>query len=177
MTGFLSRCWLVPLALAASALIGAGVATAQCADCAITPGDPVGPSTQERPLEIEFESTLNFDRLLLNGNGPGTARIDPDGGRDVAGSVESIGGRALVGRMILTGEPGRQVDVVFPDKIELIGISGAVITIRQIFSDLPKNAELDSNGRLVVQFGGELGIDGDSDGDFRGNLLIRADYL
>lgn len=154
-----------------------GEASAQCTLCGITPGESRPDSDQQQELSIEFETTLDFDKLLLNGSGPGWARLSPEGDRDVSGSVESIGGRAAVGRLVVHGAPNRPVSIDFPRTIELVGMSGTVITIRELYTDLPSDPVLDSSGRLVVSFGGQVTVDGDSGGDYRGNLLIRADYL
>lgn len=167
------------LALVAAAML-AGVAAPAAHGApgfAITPGEEVPATAEPAPLTISFESALNFDRLLTNGNGPGSARLDPSGEHDVAGSIESIGGRAVVGRMVIEGEPNREIAVDFPETIELIGMSGESILIRKVFTNLTDMPALDSTGRLEVLIGGEVTIDGDVDGDFRGNLLVRANYL
>lgn len=170
----------VPLALVCApglAQAAKPAAAPSCALCGITPGEERPPGAEPRPLTMEFESKLDFDRLLADGDGPGTATLSANGNSDASGSVEMIGDRAVVGRLILEGEPGRDVAIEFPERIELVSMSGAIITVSRITTDLPRNPTLDPSGRLVVSFGGEVTIDGSSGGDFRGNLLVRADYL
>lgn len=151
-------------------------AAAQCALCGITPGDPAN-AAQPLPLEIEVETALDFDRIIVEGAGSGLVRLMPDGRTDISGAVQSISGRARIGRLVLRGEPNRPVQVSFPDKLELVGLKGSVISIRSLVTNLPQSPVLDSTGQLAIDFGGELEVSGDSDGDFRGNLTVRADYL
>lgn len=172
-----TTCYALGVAIAA---ILAGIepapALAQCGFCGITPGDSLA-TTQSKPLEIQLETTLDFDRIIVDGNDGGTVRLLPDGSSDVSGSVESIGGRARIGRVVLHGEPNRPVHVSFPKSVELTGMRGTVISIRSLVTDLPVSPTLDSSGQLTVEFGGELDVHGDADGDFRGNLVVSADYL
>lgn len=151
-------------------------AAAQCALCGITPGDPAN-ATGSVPIEIELESTLDFDRIIVEGGGGGSVRLLPDGTAEFGGAVQSISGRARIGRVIIRGEPRRAIHVSFPDKLELIGLKGTIISINALVTNLPDSPSLDSNGQLIVDFGGELAIRGDADGEFRGNLMVRADYL
>ena len=46
-----------------------------------------------------------------------------------------------------------------------------------IFSDLPAQPRLDSQGLLTFRFGGELHVQGDASGDYRGDVPINVDYL
>lgn len=154
----------------------AAPAAAQCAFCGITPGDPAA-ATESAPIEIELETTLDFDRIIVEGNGGGAVRLLPDGISDFSGSVQSVSGRARLGRVIIHGQPNRPISVTFPRTLELSGIKGTVIEIRQLVTNLPDSPTLDSSGQLVVDFGGELDVRGDADGEFRGNLMVRADYL
>ncbi|MGH6783213.1 MAG: DUF4402 domain-containing protein, partial [Sphingomicrobium sp.] len=94
-----------------------------------------------------------------------------------SGAAESPGGRARIGRVIIRGEPNRAIYVDFPKSVELIGMKGDMVTVTALVTDLPDHPRLDSRGELAVDFGGELTVQGDVDGDFRGNLLVRADYL
>ncbi|MEO6432755.1 MAG: DUF4402 domain-containing protein [Sphingomicrobium sp.] len=165
----------VAFATISAGLVPAPVA-AQCAFCGITPGDATA-SSQPTAIEIELETTLDFDRIIVDGNGGGAVRLMPDGSSDFSGSVESVGGRARIGRVIIHGEPNRPIFVSFPRTLELTGMKGTVISISALVTNLPDSPTLDSSGRLVVDFGGQLDVRGDADGEFRGNLLVRADYL
>lgn len=161
---------------AALAGLASAPAAAQCAFCGITPGDPVK-NTEAAPLEIELETTLDFDRIIVDGDGGGAVRLSPDGLNEISGAVEQVSGRARIGRVVIHGEPNRAVYVSFPERIELVGMAGTVIEVRSLVTNLPASPTLDSSGRLVVDFGGELEVHGGADGQFRGNIIIRADYL
>ena len=113
-----ARTALVTFALAASALLTAVPdARAQCRLCA-------NPSTTPRPegvagtIQLQVEATLDFDRLVVMGDGEGTATLLPDGTRRTSGSVEAISGRAMVGEAHVRGEPGRAVRVDLPRHLE-----------------------------------------------------------
>ena len=170
----------VLVAAAFAAAMGAcvpAVASAQdCAFCGITPGESSA-RTGPAPIELHLETTLNFDRVILDGSGAGLVMLKPDGASQVSGAVESLGGKTMVGRLVIRGEPGRAILVDFPATLELISINGGTLSVESVVTDLPPSPALDPSGQLVVNFGGELKISGDVDGDFRGNLLIRADYL
>ena len=153
-----------------------GAAAGDCPMCGITPGDSAA-SNDVAPLEIEIETTLDFDRVIVGGNGAGAVRLLPDGSAAASGGAETPGGRARIGRVIIRGEPNRAIYVDFPKSVELIGMKGTMVTVTALVTDLPDNPRLDSRGELAVDFGGELEVRGDVDGDFRGNLLVRADYL
>lgn len=171
---FSSAAWL---SLAMMPLGPGSVAAAQsCVLCGITPGDSAT-SDEVQPLEIELETTLDFDRVIVDGSGAGSVRLLPDGSGSSSGGIEAPGGRSRIGRIVIRGVPNRAITVDFPKTIELTGMKGTTVSITAVVTDLPANPTLDSRGELAVDFGGELRIDGDVDGDFRGNLLVRADYL
>lgn len=127
-------------------------------------------------IELEIETSLNFDRLVLFGAGEGSARIAPDGATSATGSVTDIGPRAMVGKAIIQGEPGRAVRIDLPSRIELHSFSGGTISFDQVTSDLPALPRLDSAGRLSFRFGGRVRIRGDAEGDYRGALPITVEY-
>jgi hypothetical protein len=127
-------------------------------------------------VTVEIETGLNFDRLVVLGAGTGSAELRPDGSRLAQGTVADIGPRAMVGTAILHGEPGRFVRVDLPSRIELYSLGGGEIAFDEVTSDLPAMPRLDSSGTLTFRFGGRLRITGDADGDYRGDLAIRAEY-
>jgi len=129
------------------------------------------------PVELDVETSLDFDRLILAGTGEGSAELGPDGARSVAGSITAISSRAMVGEVVIRGEPGRLVRIGLPDRIELHGLAGGSIRLESIRSDLPPMTRLDGNGRLSFRFGGVLRVSGDLDGEFRGNVPIDVDYF
>ena len=129
------------------------------------------------PMTVEVETSLDFDRLVLTGPSGGTARLGADGSRATSGGIAEFSGRAMVGSMVIRGEPGRAVRIDLPSRIELQGWNGASIVIERIGSDLPDSPRLDASGRLGFRFGGELSVQGDSEGEYRGDIPITVEYL
>ena len=162
--------------LLASSLTAVPDARAQCRLCD-KPTTIPDPSAAEGPIDLQIEAGLDFDRLVVMGEGSGTATIRPDGTRQASGSVEVISGRAMVGVARVRGEPGRMVRVDFPSRIELYSVEGARISIDEIVTDLDSAARLDSAGNMSFRFGGRVHLSGNSDGDFRGDLPITVEYL
>jgi hypothetical protein len=167
---------LSPIALLAGALAVPAAAPAQCRLCA-TPVTQLGGSSGSTPIRLEVQARLDFDRVILADSSPGTARLSPDGSSSTSGSIGALTGRAMVGSVIVRGEPGRLVRIGFPDSIMLFGLTGNSIRVRALTSDLPTSARLDSQGMLHFRFGGELEVRGDVDGDYRGDIPITVDYL
>ena len=128
------------------------------------------------PVSLEVEASLDFDRLVLSGDGQGRAVLGPDGARSVSGSVTALSARAMLGEVLVRGEPGRQVRIELPPSIELHGFNGGMIRVESIRSDLPPVPRLDTNGRLSFRIGGVLSLSGSADGDFRGDARINAEY-
>lgn len=167
----------LPIALLAGALAMPAAAPAQCRLCATptTTPDPTGTGT---PIRLEVQARLDFDQvILIESTGVGTARIAPDGSSSTSGSIGALGGRAMVGSVIVRGEPGRLVRIGFPQSILLHGLSGNAIRVSALSSDLPASARLDSQGTLQFRFGGALEITGAVEGDYRGDIPITVDYL
>ena len=168
---------LSPIALLVGAIAMPGVAPAQCrlCDTPTTAPDLAGADT---PIRLDVQARLDFDQvILIDSGGAGTARIAPDGSSSISGSVGAIGGRAMVGSVIVRGEPGRLVRIGFPESILLHGLTGNSIRVRSLTSDLPSAARLDSQGKLHFRFGGALEISGAVEGDYRGEIPITVDYL
>ncbi len=161
------------LGLAAGPLGLPAPGAAQCRLCTeptTVRTDPDGTST---PLQVEVRTTLDFDRLILTGAGTGSALLAADGTRRASGSVGMVGGRAVAAEIVVRGEPGRAVRVDLPAHIDLYGLKGGSLRIGSIESNLPASPTLDAAGELHIRIGGELTVDGDLDGDFRGDV---ADY-
>jgi len=156
-------------------LTGATPAEGQCRLCS-TPVTSVTDLQSNDQVTVEIETGLDFDRLVVLGAGTGSAELRPDGSRSAQGTVADIGPRAMVGTAILHGEPGRFVRVDLPSRIELYSLGGGEIAFDEVTSDLPAMPRLDSSGTLTFRFGGRLRITGDADGDYRGDLAIRAEY-
>lgn len=171
----------VPIVLAALAATGlSGPATAQetAAPCRLCDAkDPAASDRPATPVTLSIEASLDFDKLIYAGMGDGSAEIGPDGARRVTGSITAIGARAMVGHVVIRGEPGRFVRVVLPDRIMLTGLSGGIVRLESIRSDLSAAPRIGSDGTLSFKFGGVLRMSGDIDGEFRGDVSIDVDYF
>lgn len=172
------------LALCRLALIGAVAiaapalpqdASVPCALC--SPTITTAEQRPATPVSLDVEAKLDFDRLILAGAGAGSAELGPDGSRSVSGSVTALSARAMVGEVVIRGEPGRDLRVDLPSSIELYGFNGGTIRVESVRSDLPPVPRLDSNGRLTFRFGGVVRITGDADGEFRGDARINVEYF
>ena len=173
----LLRVALLPsIALLAGVLLVAGTASAQCRLCD-TPTTTPDVEGESVPIRLDIQARLDFDQLILRDSSIGTARLSPDGSSSSSGSIETMSGRAMVGSVIVTGEPGRLVRIGFPGAIELTSLSGSAIRLTNLTSDLPTAARLDSAGQLTFRFGGEIALSGNVDGAYRGDIPITVDYL
>ncbi len=161
------------LGLAAVAL--SNPVAAQCRLCTAPSSEPVADTAP--PVALEVEANLDFDRIVLAGVGEGSATLRPDGSRQTSGTIVSIGGRAMVGSIVVRGEAGRAVRVSLPSHIALLGLNGSEIGIDQVTSDLPSSPRIASDGTLSFRIGGALHIVGDVDGDYRGDFSVDVDYL
>ena len=121
--------------------------------------------------------SLDFDRLVLTGSGGGTALLGADGRRSTSGDLAGLSGRAMAGSAVIRGEPDRLIRIAMPKRIELHGMTGGRIRIERLETDVPPVARLSPAGRLEFRFGGELWIEGDLEGDFRGQVPITVEYL
>ena len=128
-------------------------------------------------MDLQIESRLDFDALVLLGSGGGTATLRPDGTRTSTGTIVDVNGRAMVGRASVRGEPGKTVRIDMPRAIEMHSISGGAITMDQIVTDLPSIPRLDSRGMLEFRFGGRLQVNGEAEGEYRGDVPILIEYL
>ena len=172
-----ARTALLAFGIAAAALLAAAPsARAQCRLCETPTTAPVQDGAEGK-IDLQIEAGLDFDRLIVSGTGEGSATLLPDGTRQVSGSVEAIGLRAMVGEASVRGEPGRLVRIDLPARIELYSLSGGRIIIDELVTDLPGVPKLDSAGNLKFRFGGRIRLSGNSDGDFRGDLPITIEYL
>jgi len=149
--------------------------TAPCSLCA--PDSAAEEDKPKVPVSLGVEVNLDFDRLIVSGLGGGTAELGPNGIRSVAGSVTAMGARAMVGEVVIRGDPGRYLRIALPRRIELQGYSGGIIRLESLRSDLPDTPRLDGNGRLRFRIGGVLQVSGDASGEFRGDVPIEVDYL
>jgi hypothetical protein len=165
----LRLCSIVAAAAAASPAYG------QCRLCD-TPTVTRPESVDGADVKLQIETSLNFDRLILDGAGDGIAVIRPDGSTSATGALSTVGPRAMVGTVAVHGEPGRSIRVDIPRQIELYSLSGGRMTFDDVQSDLAAAPRLDSAGNLTFRFGGRVRVSGDSEGDFRGDLPITVEY-
>ena len=159
----------IALALAAPASADEEV----CELCAL-----VERPTDDRPLQIEIDSGLQFSRLGLRGRSGGEAEIDPQTGeKRVDQNMIDLGGMSYQGRATVTGEPLRPVRIELPARVQLRTPDGAEAELTGFVTDLPPVAMLDANGRLEFSFGARLTSHGARGGNFRGRIPIRVDYF
>lgn len=148
---------------------------AQCRLCS----QPSGTSSLQASsgdVDLQIETDLAFDRLLLGGAGQGAATIRPGGASSAEGAVLEIGPRATVGSVVVHGEANRQVRVDIPHRVDLFSSGGGRITLLEVATDLPASPRLDAAGNLSFHFGGRLVLTGDDDGQYRGDVPITVEY-
>ena len=168
------RC-LVPIL---TCLVLASLAAPAAAQCRLCNAGEAALATADSavPVQLEVETSLDFDQVVLTGTAGGIARLGPDGSRGTSGALEAISARAMVGEILIRGEPGRSIRIDLPGRIDLYG-SGGSLSITRISRDLSPAPRLDSAGRLRVRFGGELFVAGNAEGTSRGDVAITVDYL
>ena len=148
---------------------------AQCRLCE-QPTTAAPLDTPSGDVQLQIETNLNFDRMVLSGAGPGAATIRTNGTNGVEGSVLELGPRATVGTVLVHGDPNRSVRIDVPRRIELFSLSGGQITLDDVNVDVPFVSRLDAAGNLTFRFGGRLVFSGDTDGPYRGDLPITVEY-
>jgi hypothetical protein len=157
-------------------LAAASAADAQCRLCD-TPSTGLSTEAEKTEVDLQVETRLDFDALVMLGDGEGTATLRPDGSRIVTGMVGDISGRAMVGSATVRGEPNRAIRIDLPRSIAMHSLRGGEVTMDEIVSDLPSVPRLDSAGNLNFRFGGRLKVTGDAEGDYRGDVPITVEYL
>ena len=165
---------LVFAAVAAAAAISSP-ANGQCRLCT-TPSTSQADSSAAEDVKLEIETTLDFDRLIIAGQGAGEAVLRPDGSALGTGSVTSMAPRSRVATVIVRGEPGRTLRIEMPKRIDLFSLEGSRLTFDQLVTDADDLPRLDSAGNLTFHIGGRLRFTGDEDGDYRGDLPITVEY-
>ena len=171
------KCHALLLAALVAAAVGPSPARGQCRLCA-TPTTTISKSSEGGPLHLEVETSLDFGRLVLSGEGTGAAVIRPDGSTTTQGALDRVSPRAMVGTASVRGTPGRAVRIELPHTIELYSLGGrGRILVDDVTSDLPSDPRLNSSGNLTFRFGGRLSVTGDLEGEYRGDMPIIVDYL
>lgn len=165
------------LLIALAVFAASSPASAQCRLCdqpaaaVLSDAKPAGGD-----VDLQIETNLNFDRLILSGGGAGAVTIRPDGSSGAEGSVIQPGTRSMVGTVLVHGEANRAVRVDMPRRIELFSLGGGRMTLDDVKSDLAAAPRLDAAGNLSFRFGGRLLVSGDADGPYRGDLPITVEY-
>jgi hypothetical protein len=160
--------------LAAISVILPGAAVGQCRLCD-RPTLGAQPSSSG-DVELQIETNLSFDRMILSGTGTGAATVRADGSTGVEGSVMELSPRATVGTVLVQGEPNRTVRIEIPRRIQLFSLGGGQITLDGVSTDVSAVTRLDAAGKLSFRFGGRLVLSGDCDGPYHGDLPIRVEY-
>lgn len=160
---------------AIAAAAASSPANGQCRLCGTPSTVPVetGPSED---VKLDIETTLDFDRLIIGGQGSGEAVLRPDGSTLGTGSVTGMAPRARVATVVVHGEPGRALRIDIPRRIDLFSLDGSRLTFDQVLTDADNLPRLDSAGNLTFHIGGRLRFMGDEDGDYRGDMPITVEY-
>jgi hypothetical protein len=162
------------------ALLWCGSAVPLAADdCRLCSEHSVLDASQPRPDKapvVDILSGLAFNRAAQNGKGNGKISVSTDGGSAVNGGLIDLGGSAVAGTAVIHGAPGRYVRIELPYKVEMKSANGGKIEISNLRTNLGISPQLDATGQLSFSFGGDLHVDGDMSGKFRGRIAITAQY-
>src|SRR5690348_5914765 len=101
---------LLPVTAAVAALTAATPALGQCRLCD-KPTTALTQSSEDAGLELEIQTSLDFDRLILGSAGQGAAVVRPDGSTASQGAVGMVSPRAMVGTGLVHGSSGKVVRV------------------------------------------------------------------
>jgi hypothetical protein len=172
----MGRSAILAIVTALGLATGVSSAAGQCRLCSTPTTEPDQPTAKDQ-VALEVETSLNFGELVVDGSGIGSATIRPDGSTQSLGAVADISPRAMVGSVVVHGQPGRMIRIDLPSRIILHSLSGGEISFDDVVSDLPSIPRLDSAGALTFRFGGRLRVTGDAEGQYRGDLPITAEYL
>ena len=149
--------------------------SAPCRLCAA--GEAAADTQSDKPLKLEVQTRLEFDKVVFAGLGEGQFLLSPQGTAHLSGAAAASGARAMPGSVMIRGEPGRAVRIELPGRVMLFGEGGSTIHIDSIVTDLPDFPRIADDGTLSFRFGGDLRISGDSDGAYRGSVDIVVEYL
>lgn len=155
-----------------------GAAQEVAVPCRLCPANPAAADKQpDRPLRLEVQTRLEFDKVVFAGLGEAQFLLSPQGTAQLSGAATASGARAMPGSVLIRGEPGRAVRIDLPGRVELLGEGKSAIRIESIVTDLPDFPRIGDDGTLSFRFGGDLRISGDSDGAYRGSVDIVVEYL
>ena len=83
----------------------------------------------------------------------------------------------MPGTIVILGEPGRQVRVDVPTRIDLAGEYGGGVRIDRIITDLPTFPRIGDDGLLTLPLRRRDPDHGETDGNYRGAVDFMVDYL
>jgi hypothetical protein len=134
----------------------------------------VGPG---KALNVRIDAELAFGVAAIGPNGAGMIAIDPRTDlRVVSGGLIDLGGLTFSGVVRLTGQPFRRVRITLPSVETMSAAGGGKAQITGFSTNLPTTAMLDLNGNLLFHFAGRFSVSGGETGDFRGRVMVSADY-
>lgn len=175
----------VPFAFAAAILaIGAGgpvMAQGKCSFCDANPPPKGngGGRPNNRALDLEIRSDIDFGRLLILGSGDGRVILDlATGSKMVFGDLDDFGGLTVQGQATIRGKPLNTVRVEFPGSVTLSDARGGRAELRDFKTNLRAMPTLDANGQLDFTYTGTLYTTAAvaSGGTLRGRIPIQVDY-
>lgn len=177
------RLAVLPFALLAGAgLVAPASSIAQqagaapCRLCSAVPLDTTN-ARPAAPLHLQVETRLDFDKVVVEGKGNALFALSPSGIARLSGAASAAGARAMPGRVLVRGEPGRAVRVDLPATVRLFGAGNDAISIDKLVTDLPSFPRIGDDGTLSFRFGGDLRLSGDGDGAYHGTIDITVEYL
>ena len=137
------------------------------------------PNCNLEPVLLTVETDIDFGRLVLVGNGIGRVVLDLDSGTKLTfGGIDDLGGFAVKGRALVTGEPNRAVMIDLPNNVLMADPAGGTAELRDIVTNLTSLPLLDTNGQLTFEFSGTLYTDTNTavGGLLRGRIPISVQY-
>jgi Domain of unknown function (DUF4402) len=137
---------------------------------------PVVASAPKKPVHIDIETTLDFSKAAHTDIGSGSVEIDSTTGARRFVNLVGLGGGALKGKAIITGDPFRAIRIVVPTSVVLRSTQGATADVTGIVTNLPANPVIGADGTLTFFFGGKMTVRDGAAGDFHGRFAIQADY-
>ncbi|QLC25620.1 DUF4402 domain-containing protein [Parasphingopyxis algicola] len=168
----------LPVLLAGTLPLAAPSAVAAQAACRLCDDEApiVARARPARPLQIDIDTGIDFDRMALIDYQGGAAEIDPLTGQRRLTRLLDLGGVAMRGTVTIRGEPGRAVRIDLPDQVVMRAPGGRRVELRDMRSDLPAQPRIGSDGVLRFSFGGRIDVDGEDFGRFRGRIRVSAEY-
>ena len=160
---------------AAAFSMPASLTAQECRLCTAASGAN-GAEQNDKSPQVEVISGLTFNRAAHTGGGKGKISVGADGASNVGGALVALGGFAVAGTAVIRGEPGRYVRIDLPARVEMTSSTGSKIEIANLKTNLQVTPQLDASGQLTFSFGGDLHVDSDISGKFRGRIPITAQY-